>query len=136
MNKAKVMNYRMKHILIILLALWAIGMLIVARFQKVSPGQAVFEFMTLGAVHIADKFEKKDELVLENLRKATSAAFVVFVIAVLAVPIFFRIAGIETLIAQRWVDIPYIYCAFGAVILRSAVFLILDRTPKNCVEDE
>ena len=133
MNKEKIMNYRMKHVLIILLALWAIGMLIVARFQKVSPGQAVFEFMTLGAVHIADKFEKKDELVAENLRKATSAAFAVFVIAV---PIFCRIAGIETLSAQRWVDTPYIYCTFGAVILRSAVFLILDRTPKNCVEDE
>ena len=111
-------------------------MLIVARFQKVSVGQAVFEFLTLGAVHIADKFEKKDELVLENLRKATSAAFAVFVIAVLAVPIICRIAGIETLSAQRWVDTPYIYCAFGAVMLRSAVFLILDRTPKNCVEDE
>ena len=136
MNKEKIMNYRMKHVLIILLALWAIGMLIVARFQKVSVGQAVFEFMTLGAVHIADKFEKKDELVLENLRKATSAAFAVFVIAVLAVPILCRIAGIETLIAQKWVDTPYIYCAFGAVMLGSAVFLILDRTPKNCVEDE
>lgn len=71
MNKGKITNCRMKHILIILLALWAIGMLIVARFQKLSPGQAVFEFLTL-----------------------------------------------------------------GAVILRSAVFLILDRTPKNCVEDE
>ena len=71
MNKEKIMNYRMKHILIILLALWAIGMLIVARFQKVLAGQAVFEFLTL-----------------------------------------------------------------GAVILRSAVFLILDRTPKNCVEDD
>ena len=71
MNKEKIMNYRMKHVLIILLALWAIGMLIVARFQKVSVGQAVFEFMTL-----------------------------------------------------------------GAVMLRSAVFIILDRTPKNCVEDE
>ena len=71
MTREKIMNYRMKHVLIILLALWAIGMLIVARFQKVSPEQAVFEFMTL-----------------------------------------------------------------GAVILRSAVFLILDRTPKNCVEDE
>ena len=136
MNKEKIMNYRMKHVLIILLALWAIGMLIVARFQKVSVGQAVFEFMTLGAVHIADKFEKKDELVLENLRKATSAAFAVFVIAVLAVPILCRIAGIETLSAQRWVDTPYIYCAFGAVMLRSAVFLILDKPPKNCVEDE
>lgn len=136
MNKGKIMNYKMKHVLIILLALWAIGMLIVARFQKVSVGQAVFEFMTLGAVHIADKFEKKDELVLENLRKATSAAFAVFVIAVLAVPILCRIAGIETLSAQRWVDTPYIYCAFGAVMLRSAIFLILDRTPKNCVEDE
>ncbi len=136
MNKEKVMNYRKKHILIIILALWAISMLIVARFQKVSAGQAVFEFLTLGAVHIADRFEKKDELVLENLRKATSAAFVVLVIAVLAVPILCRIAGIETLSAQRWVDSPYIYCAFGAVILRSAVFLILDRTPKNCVEGE
>ena len=136
MTREKIMNYKMKHVLIILLALWAIGMLIVARFQKVSVGQAVFEFMTLGAVHIADKFEKKDELVLENLRKATSAAFAVFVIAVLAVPILCRIAGIETLSAQRWVDTPYIYCAFGAVMLRSAVFLILDRTPKNCVEDD
>jgi hypothetical protein len=136
MNKEKVMNYRKKHILIIILALWAISMLIVARFQKVSAGQAVFEFLTLGAVHIADRFEKKDELVLENLSKATSAAFVVLVIAVLAVPILCRIAGIETLSAQRWVDSPYIYCAFGAVILRSAVFLILDRTPKNCVEGE
>ena len=71
MTREKIMNYRMKHVLIILLALWAIGMLIVARFQKVSVGQAVFEFMTL-----------------------------------------------------------------GAVMLRSAVFIILDRTPKNCVEDE
>ena len=136
MEKEKIMNYRLKHVFIILLALWAIGMLIVARFQKVSAGQAVFEFLTLGAVHIADKFEKKDELVVENLRKATSAAFGVFVIAVLTVPIFCSIAGIEALSAQRWVNCPYIYCAFGAVILRSAVFLILDRPLKNSGEDE
>lgn len=117
-------SYRNKHIIVIA----SVVCIVIAEIFSLSGiwkalVYAGYAFL-VGA--LTGTYEKKDELTRQTLAKATEITFfalliVLFIAAVCAENFSSLTVAIEL----------YYYILFGAIALRSALFLWLDRTPKN-----
>lgn len=125
----KTVSYRNKHILTIfgvaylvigqiisLVGIWKLLMLL---------GYSFLVGMLMGT------FEKKDELTKQTLAKANEITLYVLLVVVFIIAII-----TQNITSMELASDLCFYSMLGAIALRSAVFLWLDRTPKDENDDE
>lgn len=128
-NSNVTVSYRNKHIIVIA----SVVCIVVAEIFSLSGiwkalVYAGFAFL-VGA--LTGTYEKKDEFTKQTLAKATEITFFALIIAL------FVSAVCSENFASLTVAIDlYYYIIFGAIALRSALFLWFDRTPKEEDEEE
>lgn len=126
-NKTKegqIKTLREKHIGIIGVAIYGIVLLLLTD----NWGSYIGIMLALGGSIGTYRYEKKDELVKQNLDKSNSIVMWVLLVALIV------LAGYN-----KWQDLPYtvyLCIACAALALRSTFFLWFDRTPKSDAENE
>lgn len=123
----KTVSYRNKHIIIIA----SVVCIVIAEIFSLSGIWKILVYAGYATVvgALTGVYEGKDELTQQTLAKATERTFYGLIAAL----------SIAALIAENTDSVQlavdmYYYILFGAIALRSAIFLWLDRTPKE--EDE
>lgn len=129
-NKPNV-SYRNKHILTILFVIYIIVL-------QIFPIKGIFKLLVyVGYAFIIGMFtgtyEKKDEFTQLTLAKATEITFYVLIALLFIGAIVIENITSVSLAKTIAIDMYY-YILFGAIALRSILFLWFDRTPKE--EDE
>ncbi len=132
-NTNSTVSYRNKHILTILSVIYIIVL-------QIFPLEGIWKLLTYaGYAFIVGMFtgtyERKDELTRQTLAKATEIAFYVLIALLFVTAIVIENISAAKLAKTVAVDMYY-YILFGAIALRSIIFLWLDRTPKEEEEDE
>ncbi len=130
-NTNSIVSYRNKHILTIVFVVYIIVL-------QIFPIKGIFKLLVyVGYAFIIGMFtgtyEKKDELTQQTLAKATEITFYVLIALLFIGAIVIENITSESLAKTIAIDMYY-YILFGAIALRSMLFLWLDRTPKE--EDE
>lgn len=123
----KTVSYRNKHIIIIA----SVVCIVIAEILSLSGIWKILVYAGYGAVvgALTGAYEGKDELTQQTLAKATERTFYGLISALFIAALIAE----NTNSVQLAVDMYY-YILFGAIALRSIIFLWLDRTPKE--EDE
>lgn len=121
-------SYRNKHIIVIA----SVACIVIAEIFSLSGVwkalvYAGFAFL-VGA--LTGTYEKKDELTKQTLAKATEITFFALIIA-----LFISAVCSENFASLTLAIDLYYYILFGAVALRSALFLWFDKTPKDDDEE-
>lgn len=130
-NKTKntTVSYRNKHIIIIA----SVVCIVIAEIFALSGIWKALVYagyaFVVGA--LTGAYEGKDELTQQTLAKATEITFfvllaVLFIAALVAENVHSVLFAVEM----------YYYILFGAIALRSIIFLWLDRTPKEEDDEE
>lgn len=123
----KKVSYRNRHIIIIVFVLFVLipEIFSLTGFWKVLNMAAYVIILNL----LMGKYEEKDELTRQLLARATEITFYLL-LAVLFVSAII-IDNVKSL--NLSVNI-YFYSVFGAIAVRSFIFLWLDKTPKGTEE--
>ena len=132
----KLTNYRNKHIVIIVMAIQFIFNQIFDLDGLAYVISLLIFSVLVGFFLGTGKFEKQDELTKVNVMKANTIALSAVLIVLVIMGIIGGNLNHNGHSTKFFAEDMYRYIAAGIVILRSITFLILDRTPKNCVEDE
>ena len=127
-NSDGTVSYRNKHIIVIA----AVVCIVIAEIFSLSGVwkalvYAGFAFL-VGA--LTGTYEKKDELTRQTLARAAEITLFVLLIALFIAAVFSENISSPTLAVNL-----YYYIIFGAIALRSALFLWLDRTPNDDEEE-
>ena len=123
-TKKRIVTLRTTHLVIVIAAIAIIaGGLIFGGWSE-----WLFYASILIPIILDGKSEKEDELVKENMAKATKFSFW----ALIAVMVYFGLKARFHAISA----VSFLVVIFGAVALRSLIFLILDFSPKALEEEE
>ena len=128
-NSNSTVSYRNKHIIVIA----SVVCIVVAEIFSLSGiwkalVYAGFAFL-VGA--LTGTYEKKDELTKQTLAKATEITFFAMIIG-----LFISAVCAENFASLIVAIDLYYYIIFGAIALRSALFLWFDKTPKDDDDEE
>lgn len=130
-NTNSIVSYRNKHILTIVFVIYIIVL-------QIFPIKGIFKLLVyVGYAFIVGMFtgtyEKKDEFTGQTLAMATEITFYVLIALLFIGAIVIENIYPSSLAKTIAIDM-YFYILFGAIALRSIIFLWLDRTPDE--EDE
>lgn len=122
-TKNRIVTLRTTHLVIVISAIVIIaGGLIFGGWSE-----WIFYASILIPIILDGKSEKVDELVKENMAKATKFSFWALIGVMIYLGLKARFHAISA--------ISFLVVIFGAVALRSLFFLILDMTPKSAEEE-
>lgn len=132
-NTNSIVSYRNKHIITIICVIYIIVL-------QILPIKGILQFLVyVGYAFIIGMFtgtyEKKDEFTQQTLAKATEITFYVLIALLFIGAIVIENIYPSSLAKTIAIDM-YFYILFGAIALRSAIFLWLDRTPKEEDDEE
>ena len=127
-------NYRNSHIITIIVTL---GVMLAYFACDFFPNKKwVTIVIALADITLIGKFggpcEKKDELTRLNLGRANG----ITLIAVIAALFVISLIGQNSANKELFAGDVYVLTALAALLLRSILFLFLDKTPKSLEEDE
>lgn len=120
----KTVSYRNKHIIIIA----SVVCIVIAEIFSLSGIWKILVYAGYAAVvgALTGTYEGKDELTKQTLAKATEITFFVLLAVLFITALIVENYSSFTLALDM-----YYYILFGAIALRSALFLWFDRTPKE-----
>lgn len=126
-------NYRNSHIITMIVA---VGVMLAYFACDFFPNKKwIAIVIALADITLVGKFggpyEKKDELTRLNLGRANGITLIAVIAALFAISLIGQNSANKALFAS---DV-YVFTAIAAILLRSILFLLFDRTPK-AEEDE